>query len=211
MPGWTFSTRCFHDQLDRFSTRHRAIALDYRGHGQSTQTLVGHSLATDARDLRTLLADRDLQGAVLVGWSMGAFVAWEYLRQFGPERLAGLVIVDHPPCDSRRPDWPHGSELLDLCGWIEAIQNDHAAEARGLLDEVFKEPPSAEDMASMLAEMLRVAPPVAGITLLGDVTYDARPLLPRIALPTLLCWGLHSQLSPLATGEFISRAQPNAR
>jgi hypothetical protein len=30
-----------------------------------------------------------------------------------------------------------------------------------------------------LEEILRVAPPVAGVTMLADLVYDARPLLPR--------------------------------
>ena len=58
--------------------------------------------------------------------------------------------------------------------------------------------------------MLRVPAPVAGVMLLEDMVYDARPLLPQVTLPTLLCWGRHRALSPLATGEFIARAQPNA-
>jgi pimeloyl-ACP methyl ester carboxylesterase len=76
---------------------------------------------------------------------------------------------------------------------------------------MFKEPPKAEAAAWLLEEMLRVAPPVAGITLLGDVTYDARPLLPQIALPTLLCVGRHSKLTPLPTAEAVVQAQPNAQ
>lgn len=52
LPGWTASSRHFRDQLARFGQGPRAIALDYRAHGQSTQTLVGHSLAGYARSPR---------------------------------------------------------------------------------------------------------------------------------------------------------------
>jgi non-heme chloroperoxidase len=211
LAGWTASSRAFHRQLSLFGDRYHAIALDYRAHGQSTQTLVGHSLSGYARDLRAFLVGRDLHGVVLVGHSMGAFVAWQYLRQFGSDRLAGFVNIDQPPCDSRRPDWPYGDDLLDACQFVVSIQVDQAAATRQLLDLIFKEPPPPVDVAWMLAEMLRVPPPVAGATLLDDITYDARPLLPQITLPTLLCWGRHSALSPLATGEFIAKTQPNAR
>jgi non-heme chloroperoxidase len=209
LPGWTASSRLFRDQLGRFGQGHHAIALDYRAHGQSSQTLVGHSLAGYARDLRAFLVGRDLQGVVLVGHSMGAFVAWEYLRQFGAERLAGFVNIDQPPCDSRRPDWPYGDDLLDACRFVASIQVDQAGASRQLLDLVFREPPADADW--MLAEMLRVPAPVAGVMLLDDIAYDARPLLPQIALPTLLCWGRHSALTPLAAGESIAQMQPNAR
>ena len=210
LPGWCGSTRFFRHQLARFAQHHSAIAFDYRAHGQSTQSLVGHSLGGYAGDLRAFLAERELHEVVLIGHSMGAFVAWEYLRQFGPERVAGFVNIDQPPCDSRRPDWPYGDDLLEACRFVASIQGDQPAAIRQLLDLVFKEPPASADVAWMLAEMLRVPAPVAGVMLLDDIVYDARPLLPQITLPTLLCWGRHSALSPLAAGEFIAQAQPNA-
>lgn len=209
LPGWAASARHFRDQLARFGQGHHAIALNYRAHGQSTQTLVGHSLAAYARDLHAFVVGRDLRGVVLVGWSMGAFVAWEYLRQFGAERLAGFVNIDQPPCDSQRPDWPYGDDLLEACRFVASLQDDQAAASRQLLELVFKEPPA--EVEWMLAEMLRVPPPIAAVTLLDDIVYDARPLLPQITLPTLLCWGRHSAASDLATGEFIAQTQPNAR
>jgi pimeloyl-ACP methyl ester carboxylesterase len=211
LPGWTMSTTFFRHQLPFFAQHHHAIALDYRGNGRSSPTVVGHTLATYARDLRAFLVARDLREAVLVGWSMGAFVAWDYVRQFGSDRLAGLVNIDQPPVESRRPDWPYRSELLKGCVHLGLIQEDHPAAARQLIPRMFKEPPTAEDEAWMLAEMLRVAPPVAGVTLIADLAYDARPLLPQVALPTLLCWGRHSPFTPLPTGEYIAQAQPNAR
>jgi non-heme chloroperoxidase len=211
LPGWAASTRHFRDQLARFGQGHHAIALDYRAHGQSTPTLHGHSVAGYARDLHTFLAGRDLRGVVVVGWSMGAFVAWEYLRQFGAERLAGFVNIDQPPCDSRRHDWPYGDDLLEASCFVASLQDDQAAAARHVLELVFKGSPPAADVDWMLAEMLRVPPLIAAVTLLDDLVYDARPLLPQVTLPTLLCWGRHSAASDLATGEFTARTQPNAR
>ena len=151
LPGWTGSTRYLRPQLELFGREHRAIALDYRAHGRSDQTLAGHSLAGYARDLRAFLLALDLEEAVLVGHSMGAFVAWEYIRQFGEERLAGFVNIDQPPCDSRRPDWPHGEDLLEACHFAVSIQEDQAAATGQLLDIVFNEPPAATDRAWMLA------------------------------------------------------------
>lgn len=211
LPGWSASTRAFRHQICRFAQQHRAIALDYRSHGQSTQTLAGHSLTGYARDLRAFIAGRDLRDVVLVGWSMGAFVAWEYLRQFGSDRLAGFVNVDQPPCDSQRTDWPYGSDLLEACQFAASIQVDQAGAARQLLDLVFKGPPADADVEWMLAEMLRVPPPVAGVMLLDDLVYDARPLLPQVTIPTLLCWGRHSALSAMEAGEFVAHTRPNAR
>lgn len=211
LPGWTMSTTFFRHQLPFFAQHHQAIALDYRGNGRSSPTLIGHTMATYARDLRAFLVARDLHEAVLVGWSMGATVIWEYLRQFGSDRLAGFVNIDQAPVDSRRPDWPYRNELLKECAYLAIIQEDHATAARQIVRGMFKDPPTAEDEAWMVLEILRVAPPVAGVSLIADLAYDARPLLPQITLPTLLCWGRHSPFTPLPTGEYIAQAQPNAR
>jgi pimeloyl-ACP methyl ester carboxylesterase len=59
--------------------------------------------------------------------------------------------------------------------------------------------------------MLRVPTPVAGVTSLDGVTADARTILASITIPTLLCWGRHSKIAPLATGEAITRLQPDAQ
>lgn len=210
LPNWTMSAAIFRRQLPFFARRHHAIALDYRENGRSSPTLVGHTLVAYRRDLRAFLVERDLRGAVLVGWSMGALVAWNYLRQFGSDRLAGYVNIDPSLVDSRRPDWRYRGDLLDGCAYMALIHEDHAAAARWLIRRIFKEPPAAADEVWMLKEILRVAPPVAGVTLLAELAYDARPLLPQVVLPTLVCWSRHSVLCPLPTAQFITQAQPNA-
>ena len=65
---------------------------------------------------------------MLVGWSMGVEVAWEFLRTYGPGSVAGLVIVDQSPCDFA---W-EGSELGGMTAEglrqvCERLQTDQAA------------------------------------------------------------------------------------
>lgn len=56
----------------------RVIAPDFRGHGRSEKPLDGHTMAAYADDVRNLIETLDIHDVTLVGWSMGAFVAWEY-------------------------------------------------------------------------------------------------------------------------------------
>ena len=53
------------------------IALDLRGHGDSDDVESGHTIPQYARDLRLLLEELELERPFLLGWSMGAFVAWD--------------------------------------------------------------------------------------------------------------------------------------
>ena len=69
------------------------------GTGSRTKPESGHTVPEYAADVRAFLEALDLDDVVLVGWSMGAFVIWEYVKQFGCDRLAGTVVVDEAASD----------------------------------------------------------------------------------------------------------------
>ena len=94
LPGVMTGVRFFTHQLASLSDEYRTIALDYRGHGRSEKTETGHTVPQYARDLHAFLDQRDLHDVILVGWSMGALVSWEYIDRFGADRVQALVDVD---------------------------------------------------------------------------------------------------------------------
>ncbi len=80
-------------QVAAFSSRHEVVACDLRGHG-ATPGLPGEcTIAHFGGDVAALVANLELQGAVLVGHSMGCRVVLEAAR-LDPARVAGLVLVD---------------------------------------------------------------------------------------------------------------------
>ena len=93
------SGRFFQRQLGYFAGTHRVIIPDLRGHGRSEKTTRGHTVPNYAAALHAILGGLSVERPVLVGWSMGTMVAYEYLRAFGPDSMAGLGIVDQPPSD----------------------------------------------------------------------------------------------------------------
>lgn len=51
----------------------------------------------------------DLEGATIVGHSMGVLTIWEYIRQFGTRGLGRLVLVDQSPeTQMDATSWRHG-------------------------------------------------------------------------------------------------------
>jgi non-heme chloroperoxidase len=86
-------SRFFRHQIPELARSGRCIALDFRGHGRSEKTAGRHTVAEYAKDVHEFLAGRKLDDALIVGWSMGALVLWEYLKNFGPERLSGAVVA----------------------------------------------------------------------------------------------------------------------
>jgi pimeloyl-ACP methyl ester carboxylesterase len=76
------------------SARHRAVALDQRGHGQSEKPPYA-AFTRDAYvgDVEAALEQLDLAPAVLVGHAMGALTAWQ-LAAKRPDLVRALVVCD---------------------------------------------------------------------------------------------------------------------
>jgi len=93
VPGWSMPASLWQAQLQSLGRRHRVIAFDPRGQGQSEVPAEGYHIDRRADDLHELLS-RQKQRVVLVGWSLGALEALQYLHRHGAGRLSGLVLVD---------------------------------------------------------------------------------------------------------------------
>ncbi|MFM9368297.1 alpha/beta fold hydrolase [Streptomyces sp. Da 82-17] len=73
--------------------RHRAVALDQRGHGDSEKPPGPYTREAYVEDAEAALVQLGLAPAVLVGHSMGALTAWQ-LAARRPDLVRGLVICD---------------------------------------------------------------------------------------------------------------------
>jgi non-heme chloroperoxidase len=96
--GWPLNADAWDEQLHFFATNgYRAVALDRRGHGRSTQTLYGNDMDTYADDLEALINELDLESVILVGHSTGGGVVAHYIGRYGTKRVAKAVLVDAVP------------------------------------------------------------------------------------------------------------------
>lgn len=210
--GVWMSSRFFHKQMPYFRQRYRAIALDLRGHGRSTHVHYGHTVAQYARDLRALMHGLALEPVVLIGWSMGAFVIWEYFKQFGAENIKATVVIDESASDYKWPDWPLGfADFPTLCHVMSGLQTDRAETVRDFIPLMFKDPPAESDVQWMFEEITRMPESIASAILFDQTVQDYRPVLPQIKVPTLLCFGADEKLVPVAAGEHLQQTMPNAR
>lgn len=187
--GVMCSLRFFEPQLAELSSDYRAVAVDFRGHGRSEKTELGHTVAQYARDLHTFLERRELDDVVLVGWSMGAFVSWDYVDQFGTERIRALIDVDIEASRFQWDDYDYG--LTDLAGLKETLalaQLDHTSLIERFTEQVFSDP-TAEMRTLQFDEMSRTPAPIKSAILFDALTRDYRTVLPEIDVPMLVCAG----------------------
>jgi pimeloyl-ACP methyl ester carboxylesterase len=90
-------------QLDHLRRHRRAVALDFRGHGESDPAEDGdYSISGLVKDVEAVADELDLRRFVLAGHSLGATVAIEYAGRH-PERVAGLLLADPNGDQTRVP------------------------------------------------------------------------------------------------------------
>lgn len=209
--GAVAGVRYFEPQLTGLSDGFRTVALDFRGHGRSEKTELGHTLPQHARDVRRFLERLDLDDVVVVGWSMGAIVSWEYVRQFGTDRLRALVDVDMEPSPFRREDYEFGT--YDLEGLRESLvrtQTDPWTLLEESIEGLLKDEPSRELATMMFDEGSRTPPPIQGAMLL-ELLRDYRDVLPDVDVPALVCAGADEKWRSVASVEYAAELLPDAQ
>ena len=211
--GATAGLRYFESQLTGLSDEFRAIAVDFRGHGRSEKTDRGHTFGQYARDVQAVLEGLDLETVVLAGWSMGALISWEYVRQFGTDRLQALVDIDMEPSPLKRPDYEYGTyERADLQAGLETLQQDPL----GLLEEqapmLLKEPPTRELRNLIIDEGSRTPAAIQGSLTCGlSFLSDYRDILRSVDVPALVCAGADEKWRSVESVEYTAELIPDAR
>ncbi|WP_099020533.1 alpha/beta fold hydrolase [Mycolicibacterium palauense] len=209
--GVCMTSAFFTHNVDALARAHRVVAVDLRSHGDSPTSRTGNTVAQYARDLHELMTGLDLHDVTGIGWSMGSFVLWDLLSQFGTARVTRLAVVSQGPADLTRPDWPHGIATPDeLSGFVDAMQSDLAAFFAEFVTDMFKDPVPQEQAATLLAEITKMEPN-PGTAILADQTLrDYRPFLQGLPVPHLLVWGVDEKVVKLASAQWLSNALGDA-
>ena len=110
LPGLTADHRLFERQLAYFAPRCPVLVWDAPGHGRSWPFRLDFTLMEKARWLEEILQREALPPPVLVGQSMGGYVAQAFMQQF-PGRAKGFVSIDSAPLQRQ---YVTGAELYLL-------------------------------------------------------------------------------------------------
>ncbi|HVB62251.1 MAG TPA: alpha/beta hydrolase [Ktedonobacteraceae bacterium] len=113
--GTTVNAFSFQAVADGLATDHRVYAYDLRGRGDSAKPTTGYSAPLHAADLAALLDAFGLARPVIIGHSLGAFVALYFAAHY-PDRVSKLVLIDAgAPVPWSRPQ--------DQPAWLTAAFN----------------------------------------------------------------------------------------
>ena len=214
----------FFREQDALADHFRLIRIDLRGHGASAGA-GGDASGIDgmaaqptveliARDVAELAEALDLEGAIGVGWSMGATVLWHVLTGPAARRFAGAVVVDMTARVLNDEEWALGLSAEACEARSAAIREDFERFAVDAGQGIFAQPVengvhTLADWASF--EFARNDPATIASLWASLVRQDVRTLLERIAHPTLVVHGAQSRLYGEDTADHLVAALPDAR
>lgn len=96
LPGLTADHRLFDQQIKAFQDQYNVLVWDAPGHGASRPFRLEFSLDDKALFLHEILERENIRQPVLVGQSMGGYVAQCYLDRY-PGTVSGFVCIDSAP------------------------------------------------------------------------------------------------------------------
>ncbi|TMW71456.1 alpha/beta fold hydrolase [Alteribacter natronophilus] len=215
IPGFTFTTEVFEKQVDYFSKTNRVIVLDPRSHGRSTVVLHGNDYVTHGADLHAVLEALEVTNAVIAGWSFGCLTAWEYVKQFGYDRVKSMIFVDMPPksLSADPQDWSEGP-LDDIAGIYNAFLRDSSGQRdfiSGYITQVMVQRKLEEkDLTWLVEQSLKTPYYIAGNLFASGMFSDCREEAEKAArqVPTLNVVAEHWAETAV---KYINRLTPEAK
>jgi 3-oxoadipate enol-lactonase len=186
--------------------RLRTVRYDHRGHGRSPAPPGPYEIADLGRDALALMDRLGLAQASHCGVSLGGMVGM-WLAANAPERVERLILICTSAHMAPASAWAERAATVRRTGGTEAIAD--AVVERWLTPEYAAARP---DVRATLRDMLVGASPegyAACCDAIGDM--DLRPLLGRIAAPTLVISGAEDQAAPPEHQRLIADAIPGAR
>ena len=94
LPGWCGPRTLFEPLAARLDGRHRTLAVDWRGHGDSAPADDDFGIAELADDALAVIEDSGAAQVVPVAASHAGWVAIELRRRLGTRRIPRLVFLD---------------------------------------------------------------------------------------------------------------------
>jgi non-heme chloroperoxidase len=212
--GWSQNHLCWDKQYESaLRDEFRLVAFDLRGHGMS-EAPPGPEPYTDdalwADDLAAVIDRLDVERAVLVGWSYGAFVICDYIRAYGQDRVAAINFVEGVvKLGEAAFGTLIGPGFLDH--FADATADDLPTNIRGMRGFVracLAKPVAAEDFETALCWNMAVAPQVRAS--LGAREIDDDDVLRGLAVPVLVTQGRSDTVVLPTMAEHILATCPDA-
>lgn len=191
-------------QAQALENDYRVIIPDYPGFGRSPYSPAQQDMHQYAEGVRGLLDHLELERVILGGLSMGGYVAFACLRLF-PERISALILANTRP-DPDSDDARENRENMARRVSEEGVKILVEMQMERLLSPNTLE--NNREVVNKVETLMLESSPDGVVAALGAMRDrpDSNPLLPEIAVPTLVVGGEDDAISsPEVMGEMNAK------
>jgi pimeloyl-ACP methyl ester carboxylesterase len=206
LPGWPDPWRSFELVMAQLPAEVRALALSHRGCGDSDRPAAGYGPRDLAADAIGFMDVTGVRSAVLVGHSLGAFVA-QRIAMDHPDRVRALVLIGTFATLKGTPAAGAVAQAISEIGdpidpaFVRRV-TESSAVAGGVPEEFVE---------MMIGEGLKAPARVWRAGLAGLLEEDHAAELGGIRAPTVLLWGDRDGLIGRESQEAFIALVPGAR
>ena len=185
-------------QLEELSRGFRVLLYDTRGQGQSRVTPGDYTIGQLGRDVVGLLDALGLDRVNFCGLSMGGMIGiWLGIHAGG--RLRRLVVSNTAACIGTKETWNSR---------IETVRRDGMKPVAAAVVERWFTPgfrARSVEQVARTRQMLEDSPPEGYVSCCAAVRdMDQREEVAEIKVPTLVIYGSHDPVIPVADAQFLA-------
>lgn len=164
-------------QMAYFAAKHRVVALDLAGHGQSGVGRKDWTMSAFGEDVVSVVEALGLKRVVLIGHSLGGPAVLEAARRM-PGRVAGLVLVDS------WVDFEQRIAAEEMEKYLAALQADYRATTTAMTSQYLFSASTPEPVKARVLEAVLSGPQEIGVAVVrSSMTYSPLPALREIKAP----------------------------
>ena len=207
--AFPLNARMWEPQIEAFRHRARVIAPDLPGFGLSGAPASAPSLEQYAREVLGVLDHLGVTNVVVVGLSMGGYVAFRLMAELG-SRLYGLLLADtRPTADSEEAVLARHELAAEVeSEGVEAAAAEFLPKLLGPTT-MHSQPDLIDKVRAIMLE--NTVPGVAGALRAMAARGDVTSLLPRIRCPVICLAGEEDTLTPPDVTRAMAARIPGAR
>lgn len=156
IPGWLMPAAVFEKQFTDLSKSYRVLALDPRSQGLSEVTTLSHAPKRRIQDISEFLKAAKVRDFVLAGWSLGVLESLDFVANYKPKGLRGLVLIDNSVGEGRPPAGRRSNFAQTMNDPVKREQY-----MRTFSQDIYRKPPPPMLAQAVLDSALQAAPNVA--------------------------------------------------
>ncbi|MDO9024416.1 alpha/beta hydrolase [Zwartia sp.] len=156
IPGWLMPAAVFEKQFEVLARQYRVLALDPRSQGLSEVTKQSHAPKRRIQDIAEFLKAAKVNEFVLAGWSLGVLESLDYVAQYNPKGLRGLILIDNSVGEGRPPKGRRSNFAQTMNDPVKREQY-----MRTFSKDIYRKTPPPLLAQAVLDSALQAAPDVA--------------------------------------------------